>query len=117
MSDDQPNNVAMSIGELKGLVSGVTQMLTNQNISAADNKKEMMGFLKSTYDSLQEHIKEDTVINSAVIQLTKWQTDVDPKVNTLWDTQNRQKGWLLATGSISGIIGAGIVALVEFFKK
>lgn len=117
MTDEQPNNVGMAIGELKGIVSGVTQMLTQQNIAAAESKKEIMGYLKNTYDIMQEHIKEDAVINNAVVQLTKWQTDTDPKVSNLWDNQNKQKGWLLAMVGIGSIIGGGIVAAIEWFKR
>lgn len=117
MVEETPNNVGMAIGELKGLVSGLSTMLTQQNVSAASNREELMRYLKNTYDSLQEHIKEDAVINNAVIQLTKWQSDASPKVDTLWDEKNSQRGFLAAVGLVGSIVGGIIVAGVEWLKK
>jgi hypothetical protein len=124
MTDEQPNSVGMVLGEMKGQLSGVMQMLTQQNITASnlrteisDNKKEVMAYLKTTYDTLQEHVKEDVTIHNTVTQLVNWQTDTAPKIDNLWDNQNKGKGWLLAIAGMGSIVGGTIVAVAEYFKK
>jgi phage shock protein A len=124
MAEDNPNSVGMAIGEMKGQLTGVMQMLTQQNITASDlrkeiaeNKKEVMGYLKNTYDTLQAHVKEDAPVHNTVAQLVNWQQDTQPKVDTLWDNQNREKGWLLAMTGIGSIVGGGIVAAIEWFRR
>lgn len=130
MVDTVPDNLAMAIGELKGAVSGLVTMLKDQNDAAAKNRSEFMEIFKGIRadnkeqaDMLAQHMKEDSVMYSTVVQLATWRKDAEDrmdasekKIDTLWDTNNNQKGFIAAIGLIGSIIGGGIVASIEYVK-
>ena len=132
---DTPETAALALGKLIGTVEGLVRAIEEQNKTAAKTKEEQnqaamksreefMGIFKGIRDDnkdqaklMQEHILEDNVHHGALLKLAAWQQDVGPKIDNLWDNQNRQKGAIVASGTIGSIIGGAIVAVIEFFKK
>ncbi len=135
MNDTPVTDQSLAIGTLIGTMNGVVKTLEEQNktnaenqrrieATAAESRKEFMDVFKGMREDLkasnaivQEHMKEDAAYHSAVVEITNWKKDAEPKVDTLWDGKNQQRGVLIATGTISSLIGGCVVAVIEYLKK
>lgn len=119
-----PESTALAIGKLMGTVESLVATLKQQNDTAAISRKEFMDMFQGIRDDnasqlkiMQEHFEEDRRHFQKTADLETWKVDAKPKIDALWDSQNTQKGWLLAVGTIGSMIGGGIVASIEYFKK
>lgn len=135
MADSIPESSALALGRLIGTVEGLVRAIDEQNKTSAARKKEqdeatvksreefmqifqgMREDSKANQEALAEHIKEDLVYHGAMQEFATWKKDVEPKVDTLWDSKNRAQGAIVASGTIGSILGGTIVAVVEYFKK
>lgn len=121
-------SLALEVGKLTGTVNGLIDTLKSQNQVAAETRKEqndtaeksraefmeifkgMREDIKSSNKLVQDHMQLDAPIHDTV-------RDMEPKVATLWDNQNKQKGIFLAVGTVGTILGGVIVAGMEWLKK
>src|SRR5579862_5765284 len=135
---DTPETAAMALGKLIATVDGLVKTLDEQNktternrieqnAAAAKSREEFMDVFKGIRDDLkdqakliqeqakltQEHILEDNTHHSATLKLATWAEEVNPKIDALWDNQNKQKGAIVASGTIGSITGGAIVAIIE----
>ena len=125
MADDTPNSaLALAVGNLTGNVSVLTKMLENQDKASAVSRAEIMDIFKGVRDDnkeqaeyLKKHIEEDAKVNQAVLELMTWKLDAKSKVDTLWDTKNRQAGAMTIMGILGSFVGGAFVAGIEWLKK
>lgn len=124
-SDQTPSiGMAQAMGRMEGMMTGITQTLAQQNITAADlkkeihdNKTEVMAYLKTNLDKQDIHAAADNIVHNTVNQLAEWQKDTEPKVAQLWQDRAGQKGFIAAIMGIGTILGGAIVTAVEYFKR
>lgn len=121
---DTPESTALALGTLIGTVNGLVQTLKDQNSASAKNREEFLDIFKGirqdnkdNNEALQKHIQEDLIYHGAMNEFSLWKKDAEPKVDDLWDRQNRQKGAIIASTSIGGLIGGAIVATIEWAKR
>lgn len=124
MSENTPESTALALGTLIGTVNGLVQTLKDQNAASAKNREEFLEIFKGirqdnkdNNDALQTHIKEDLIYHGAMNEFAIWKKDTESKVDNLWDNQNRQKGAVIASGTIGSVLGGAIVAAIEWLKK
>ena len=127
MADETPNgNLALAVGELKGSMSGIKTILENQDKASSEFRTQMAATFKDIQantakqaDLLAQHIKEDAEIKSAVLQLVTWKADSEKKIETLWDTNNKQTGFFDASkimgGALWGAISGAVVVGINYF--
>jgi hypothetical protein len=135
LADGTPESAALALGELIGTVKGLVRTLEEQNntasktreeqsIAATASRKEFLDVFegirqdnKEQAKLMNDHILEDGVHHAATLKLVAWQEVVNPKIENLWDNQNKQKGAIVASGTIGSIIGGAVVAAAEWFKR
>lgn len=126
--DEQPNSMGMVVGELKGLVTGVQQMLNQQNIDSAkyrseqatrevQSRQEFLEIFKGMRDDNKEQTKILQDAKDSLSGFAVWQADVHPKIKALWDERNGQKGFIAAIVLFSSVVSGALVAAVEYFRK
>jgi hypothetical protein len=132
---DTPETAALALGKLIGTVDSLVRTLDEQNkssakyreeqnIAAAKSRDEFMEVFKGIRSDskeqaklLQDHMKEDSDNHNSLVEVMTWKKDAEPKVDNLWDNQNRQNGVMVACGIMGSVVGGAIVASIEFFKK
>lgn len=121
---DTPETAALALGKLIGTVDGLARTLIEQNNVASKSRDEFMRVFEGIRSDSKEmgtkidgHMKDDSIVHNVVLELANWKKDAAPKVDTLWDNKNTQKGaWWASTG-IGTILGGFIVAIYEWAKR
>jgi hypothetical protein len=121
---DAPESIALALGKLIGVVDGLTRTLNDQNVSAAASRAEFLKVFaemrqdsKDAAASMEAHIKDDTLHHQALLELMTWKKDAEPKIDDLYDTKNKGKGAVAASGIFGTFIGGCIMAAIGWFHK
>ena len=121
---DTPESATLALGTLIGTVNGLVKTLEKQNEAFAENRKEVMDIFKGMREDSKElgakidtHMRDDGLVHNIVLELKNWKDDAAPKVDNLWDTQNKGKGAAWASGVFGTFIGGIIVAAADIFFK
>ena len=124
MADEANQALAVAVGTLTGTVTAVMKTLDDQNKSSAINRQEFLKALEDNHKDTKEalsllsmHIKEDSVMNQAVVELMTWKGKAEGRVDILWDTKNKQSGAAGVMGIIGSIIGGLLVAGVYLVTR
>ena len=124
MADEANQALAVAVGTLTGTVTAVMKALDDQNKSSAINRQEFLKALEDNHKDTKEalsllstHIKEDSVMNQAVVELMTWKGKAEGMVDILWDTKNKQSGAAGVMGIIGSIIGGLLVAGVDLVTR
>ena len=124
MADEANQALAVAVGTLTGTVTAVMKALDDQNKSSAINRQEFLKALEDNHKDTKEalsllstHIKEDSVMNQAVVELMTWKGKAEGRVDILWDTKNKQSGAAGVMGIIGSIIGGLLVAGVDLVTR
>lgn len=118
---DTPETAALALGKLIGTVEGLVRSIDEQNKTSAIRKKEQddaTALSRKEFMDIFEGIRDDSKETARIMaELMNWKKDVEPKVETLWDNQNKGMGAAWATGIFGTFIGGAIVTAAEYFKK
>ena len=124
MADEANQALAVAVGTLTGTVTAVMKTLDDQNKNSAINRQEFLKALEDNHNDTKEalsllsmHIKEDSVMNQAVVELMTWKGKAEGMVDILWDTKNKQSGAAGVMGIIGSIIGGLLVAGVDLVTR
>lgn len=120
---DNPESAVLALGKLIGTVDGLVKAIDEQNKTAASSRMEFLKVFegirsdnKEVVTALEDHVREDLIYHGAMNEFVNWKKEAEAKVDTLWDNQNKQRGFLVAVGIAAGFLGSFITGIWEWYK-
>lgn len=121
MNDIPHNGLALAVGELKGGMDGIKNILENQNKASEGFREEIRLILKEMRDAsvkqgdmLAAHIKDDEVTNRDVAAIKIWKEDAQKKISTLWDANNTQGGLFTASKIFIASVWSAVLIYLNY---